>query len=53
MQTMTMKEDKNPHLCYDATTTGKPTNIVMHQVTSVACEAGFNYLWKGKNQAAH
>ena len=34
-QTMVLKKDKNPHLFYDATTTRKPTNIVMNQVTPV------------------
>jgi hypothetical protein len=34
-QTMVFNEDKSPHLCYNATTTRKPTNIVMNQVTPV------------------
>jgi hypothetical protein len=35
-QTMVLKEDKNPHLCYNASTTKKPTDIVMNQITPVA-----------------
>jgi hypothetical protein len=38
-QTMVIKEDNNPHLCYDASTTKKPTDFVMNQVTPVAQEA--------------
>ncbi len=30
MQTMVLKEGKNPCLCYDASTTKKPTDIVMN-----------------------
>jgi hypothetical protein len=49
-QTMVIKEDKNPHLCYNASTTRKPTNIVMNQ-TLQSCkrhrlplkECRFNY----------
>ena len=36
MQTMVIKEGKNPHLCYNASTTKKPTDIVMNQITPVA-----------------
>jgi hypothetical protein len=36
MQTMVLKENKNPHLCYNASTTKKPTDIVMNQITPVA-----------------
>jgi hypothetical protein len=39
MQTMVLKEGKSPRLCYDASTTKKPTNIVMNQITPVAQEA--------------
>ena len=42
-QTMALKEDKNPRLCYDATTTRKPTNIVMNQVTPVRREAPITF----------
>jgi hypothetical protein len=35
-QTMVIKEDKNPCLCYDASTMRKPTDIIMNQVTPVA-----------------
>jgi hypothetical protein len=36
---MVLKEDNNPCLCYDATTTRKPSDIVMNQVTPVRREA--------------
>jgi hypothetical protein len=36
MQTMVIKEGKNPCLCYNASTTKKPTDIVMNQITPVA-----------------
>jgi hypothetical protein len=39
MQTMVIKEGNNPHLCCDASTTMKPTDIVMNQITPVAQEA--------------
>ena len=40
---MVLKEDKNPRLCYDATTTRKPTNIVMNQVTPVRRDAPITF----------
>ncbi len=39
VETTLLKEGKNPCLCYNASTTKKPTNIVMNQITSVAQEA--------------
>jgi hypothetical protein len=42
-QTMVIKEDKNPHLCYNASTTRKPTYIIMNQVTPVAREAQITF----------
>jgi hypothetical protein len=36
---MVLKEGKNPRLCYYASTTKKPTDIVMNQITPVAQEA--------------
>ncbi len=41
-QTMVLKEGKNPHLCYGASTTKKPTDIFMNQITPVAQEAPIN-----------
>jgi hypothetical protein len=38
-QTMVLKEDKNPCLCYNASTTRKPTDIVINQITPVAGKA--------------
>jgi hypothetical protein len=35
---MVIKEGKNPRLCCDASTTRKPTDIIMNQVTPVARE---------------
>ncbi len=43
MQTMVLKEGKNPHLCYNASTTKKPTDIVMNQITPVAQEAPITF----------
>ncbi len=43
MQTMVLKEGKNPHLCYNASTTKKPTDIVMNQITLVAQEAPITF----------
>jgi hypothetical protein len=37
MQTMVLKEGINPCLCYDASATKKPTDIVMNQITPLAC----------------
>ena len=42
-QTMELKENRNPRLCYDSKTTRKPTNIVMNQVTPVRCEASITF----------
>ena len=38
-QTMVLKEDTNPPLCYHATTTRKPTAIIRNQVAPVRCNA--------------
>ncbi len=43
MQTMVIKEGKNSCLCYDASITKKPTNIVMNQITPVAPEAPITF----------
>jgi hypothetical protein len=40
---MVIKEDKNPHLCYNTSITRKPTDIVMNQVTPVAREAPITF----------
>jgi hypothetical protein len=40
---MVLNEYKNPHFCYDATTTRKPTIIVMNQVTPVRREAPITF----------
>jgi hypothetical protein len=42
-QTMVIKEGKNPCLCYNVSTTRKPTNIIMNQVTLVAREASITF----------
>ncbi len=42
-QTMVLKEGKSPHLCYDASITKKPTDIVMNQTTPVAQEVPIAY----------
>jgi hypothetical protein len=42
-QTMVLKEGKNPCLCYDASTTKKPTDIVTNQITTVAREAPITF----------
>jgi hypothetical protein len=42
-QAMLLKEGKNPHLCYDASTTKKPTDIIMNQITLVAQEAPITF----------
>jgi hypothetical protein len=42
-QTMVLKEGKNPCPCYDASTTKKPTDIVMNQITPVAQEAPITF----------
>jgi hypothetical protein len=47
MQTMVIKEGRNPCLCYDPSTTKKPTDIVMNQITLVAQEAPITFgRWK-------
>jgi hypothetical protein len=43
MQTMVLKEGKNQPLCYNASTTKKPTDIVMNQITPVAREAPITF----------
>ncbi len=42
-QTMVLKESKNPCLCYDESTTKKPIDIVMNQITPVAWEAPITF----------
>jgi hypothetical protein len=42
-QTMVIKEDKNPHLCYDASTMRRSTDIVMNWVTPVVQEAPITF----------
>jgi hypothetical protein len=42
-QTMVLKEGNNPHLCYNASTTKKPTDIVINQITPVAREAATTF----------
>jgi hypothetical protein len=36
---MILKEQKNPRLCYNTSTTKKPTDIIMNQITPLAQEA--------------
>ncbi len=43
MQTLIIKPGKNDRLCYDATTTRLPTDIVMNQVTPVTNEAPITF----------
>ncbi len=43
MQSMVLKEGKNSCLCYSASTTKKPTNIVMNQITPVAQDAAITF----------
>ncbi len=43
MQTIVLKKGKNPHLCYNASTTKKPTDIIMNQITPVAQEAPITF----------
>ncbi len=43
MQTMVLKEGKTPQLHYDASTTKKPTDILMNQITPVAREAPITF----------
>jgi hypothetical protein len=43
MQTMVLKEGKHPHLCYNASTTKKPTDIIMNQITLIAQEAPITF----------
>jgi hypothetical protein len=42
-QTLVLKEGKNPRLCYNTSTTKKPTDIVMIQITLVAQEAPITF----------
>jgi hypothetical protein len=42
-QTMVIKAGKNDRLCWDGSTTIKPTNIVMNQVTPVIHEATITF----------
>jgi hypothetical protein len=42
-QTMVIKARKNDRLCWDGSTTTKPTNIVMNQVTPVIHEATITF----------
>jgi hypothetical protein len=42
-QTMVLKEGKNPRLCYNTSTTKKPTDIVMNQITPAAQEAPITF----------
>jgi hypothetical protein len=42
-QTMVIKAGKNDHLCWDGSTTIKPTNMVMNQVTPVIHEAPITF----------
>ncbi len=42
-QTMLLRENNNPHLCYNATTTRKPTDIVINQITPVRHEAPITF----------
>jgi hypothetical protein len=43
MQTMVIKEGKNQCLYYDASTTKKPNDIIMNQITPVAQEAPITF----------
>jgi hypothetical protein len=43
MQTMVLKEGKIPCLCYNASTTKKPTDIIMNQITPVLREAPITF----------
>ena len=44
MQTiMVIKEGENPRLCYNASITKKPTDIIMNQITPVAQEAPITF----------
>jgi hypothetical protein len=36
---MVIKARKSDHSCWDGSTTIKPTDIVMNQVTTITCEA--------------
>ncbi len=38
-QTMVIKVGKSDCLCWDGSTTIKPTDIVMNQITFITCEA--------------
>jgi hypothetical protein len=43
IQTMVIKAGKSDHLCWDGSTTIKPTDIVMNQVTPITCEASITF----------
>ncbi len=43
IQTMVIKVGKSAHLCWDGSTTIKPTDIVMNQVTPITCEAPIKF----------
>ncbi len=40
---MVIKVGKNDRLCWDGSTTIKPTDIVMNQVTPITCEAPITF----------
>jgi hypothetical protein len=42
-QTMIIKAGKNDRLCWDGSTTIKPTDIVMNQVITISCEAPITF----------
>jgi hypothetical protein len=42
-QTIVIKAGKNDRLCWDGSTTIKPTDIVMNQVTPITCEAPITF----------
>ncbi len=42
-QTMVIKAGKSDRLCWDGSTTIKPTDIVMNQVTPITCEAPITF----------
>jgi hypothetical protein len=42
-QAMVIKAGKSDHLCWDGSTTIKPTDIVVNQVTPIACEAPITF----------
>ncbi len=42
-QTMVINAEKSDHLCRDGSTTIKPTNTVMNQVTPITCETPITF----------